>query len=123
MRGQIATLDLSGAAIEMEGGKPGWYDAMNGLPGLLGSSVADGCELLRILDFLLERKRIFPDQIEVYEEIANLLKSLYSLEKAHKTAYEKWVERNRLRDRYRAQVQNGFSGRRTAFRQRKLPIF
>ena len=72
--------------------------------------------MLRILDFLLERKRIFPDQIEVYEEIANLLKSLYSLEKAHKTAYEKWVERNRLRDRYRAQVQNGFSGRRTAFR-------
>lgn len=113
---KYATLDLSGAAIEMEGGKPGWYDAMNGLPGLLGSSVADGCELLRILDFLLERKRIFPDQIEVYEEIANLLKSLYSLEKAHKTAYEKWVERNRLRDRYRAQVQNGFSGRRTAFR-------
>ena len=113
---KYATLDLSGAAIEMEGGKPGWYDAMNGLPGLLGSSVADGCELLRILDFLLERKRIFPDQIEVYEEIANLLKSLYSLEKAHKTAYEKWVERNRLRDRYRAQVQNGFSGRRTALR-------
>ena len=53
---KYATLDLSGAAIEMEGGKPGWYDAMNGLPGLLGSSVADGCELLRILDFLLERK-------------------------------------------------------------------
>ena len=74
-----ATLDISGAAIEMEGGKPGWYDAMNGLPGLLGASVADGCELLRILDYLLGRLTLFSEPIEVYQEIFELLRSVSNL--------------------------------------------
>lgn len=117
---KYATLDLSGAAIEMEGGKPGWYDALNGLPGLLGSSVAEACELLRILDFLLDRKHIFPNQIKVYEEVAELLKAVCGLEKEQKSAYEKWIERNRLRDNYRAQVQDGFSGKRITFDSEEL---
>lgn len=117
---KYATLDMSGAAIEMEGGKPGWYDALNGLPGLLGSSVAEACELLRILDFLLDRKHIFPDQIKVYEEIAELLKAVYRLEKEQKSAYEKWIERNRLRDNYRAKIRDGFSGRRITFDPEEL---
>lgn len=41
----------SGMAVEMEGGKPGWYDALNGLPGLFGSSMPESYELLRLLDF------------------------------------------------------------------------
>ncbi len=31
---KFATLDAYGMGIEMEGGKPGWYDALNGMPGL-----------------------------------------------------------------------------------------
>ena len=38
--------------VEMEGGKPGWNDAMNGLPGLFGSSMPETFETLRILKFL-----------------------------------------------------------------------
>ena len=34
------TLDPMGLGIEMEAGKPGWNDAMNRLPGVLGSSFA-----------------------------------------------------------------------------------
>jgi hypothetical protein len=30
---KFSTLDPYGMGIEMEGGKPGWNDAMNGLPG------------------------------------------------------------------------------------------
>ena len=30
----FSSLDQSGFGVEMEGGKPGWNDAMNGLPGL-----------------------------------------------------------------------------------------
>ncbi|MDE6613739.1 MAG: cellobiose phosphorylase, partial [Clostridia bacterium] len=33
---KISTLDPSGCGIEMEGGKPGWCDATNGLPALFG---------------------------------------------------------------------------------------
>ncbi|WDC85151.1 hypothetical protein PL321_06595 [Caloramator sp. mosi_1] len=32
---KFATVDPKGMGIEMEAGKPGWYDALNGLPGLL----------------------------------------------------------------------------------------
>ena len=70
---KAATLDPAGMGVEMEGGKPGWYDALNGLPGLLGSSMAESCELARLLDFTaaaLERKG---DDMEVYSEIADLL--------------------------------------------------
>ncbi len=30
---KFSTLDPHGMGVEMEGGKPGWNDAMNGLPG------------------------------------------------------------------------------------------
>jgi len=36
--------------IEMEAGKPGWYDALNGLPGLFGSSVGETAELIRLIE-------------------------------------------------------------------------
>ncbi len=36
---KYSTLDSQGMGVEMEGGKPGWNDAMNGLPGLLGESL------------------------------------------------------------------------------------
>lgn len=105
-----ATLDLSGAAVEMEGGKPGWYDALNGLPGLLGSSVADGCELLRILDYLHGRVVFYGKEIEVYEEIAQLLKDISYLSVSNAAPHDIWIARNQIRDKYRKQTQNGFSG-------------
>lgn len=107
-----ATLDISGSAIEMEGGKPGWYDAMNGLPGLLGASVADGCELLRILDYLLGRLALFSEPIEVYQEIFELLRDVSNLVISDRSPHSKWIARNELRDKYRAQTKNGFSGAR-----------
>ncbi len=38
---KFTALDAYGMGVEMEGGKPGWYDALNGLAGLLGSSMAE----------------------------------------------------------------------------------
>ena len=32
---KFSTLDPFGMGVEMEGGKPGWNDAMNGLPGTI----------------------------------------------------------------------------------------
>ena len=37
---KLAMLDPEGVGIEMEAEKPGWYDALNWLPGVFGSSVA-----------------------------------------------------------------------------------
>ncbi len=50
---KLASLDPYGVGIEMEADRPGWCDAMNGLPGLLGSSVNETIELKRLADFTL----------------------------------------------------------------------
>jgi len=49
---RTATLDPSGVGVEMEAGKPGWNDSMNGLPGLFGSGLSETMELRRALRFL-----------------------------------------------------------------------
>lgn len=117
---KFATLDLSGAAVEMEGGKPGWNDALNGLPGLLGSGVSEGCALLRLLEYLSDRQQLFPPQTEVFTELAELLFADAALVDAPLSQFEKWRKRNTVRENYRRAVANGFGGTRTALTREKL---
>lgn len=117
---KFATLDISGAAVEMEGGKPGWNDALNGLPGLLGSGVSEGCALLRLLEYLLDRQQLFPLHIEVFAEIAELLRADAALTNARLSKAEKWLRRNAVRENYRKAVSDGFSGIRTALAREEL---
>ena len=49
---KFTLLDPSGLGVEMDANKPGWNDAMNGLPGLLGSGMPETCEAWRIGDWL-----------------------------------------------------------------------
>ncbi|MEI6631090.1 MAG: hypothetical protein WCL25_00545, partial [bacterium] len=51
---KLSSLDPSGVGIEMEANKPNWYDALNGLPGILGSSLPETFEFKRMVQFLLE---------------------------------------------------------------------
>lgn len=70
---KMAALDPYGMGIEMEGGKPGWYDALNGLPGLLGSSMAETYELERLVEYLLQLlKENREETITILTEIAEL---------------------------------------------------
>ena len=48
---KFSTLDSLQMGIEMECEKPGWNDAMNGLPGLFGSGLSETVELLRLLRY------------------------------------------------------------------------
>ena len=50
---KLATLDPFGVGIEMEADRPGWCDALNGLPGIFGSSVNETIELKRLVEFTL----------------------------------------------------------------------
>ncbi|MBU0502520.1 MAG: hypothetical protein KJ811_04660, partial [Candidatus Margulisbacteria bacterium] len=45
---KAASFDPEGIGLEMEAGKPDWYDALNGLPALLGSSLSETLELKRL---------------------------------------------------------------------------
>lgn len=64
--------DLIG--VEMESNKPGWNDAMNGVPGLFGSGVSESIELLRIAEFLLAHLQ--QENLDVPIDVYDLLKEL-----------------------------------------------
>lgn len=109
---KLATLDPSGMGIDMEAGKPGWYDALNGLPGLFGSSTPEAFELLRLLDFLAEN--IGP--VTVPKEVGDLVRGvraslhLWSTGDAATRNIVYWRQTAGARETYRAAVQESFEG-------------
>lgn len=107
---KMATLDAAGMGVEMEGGKPGWYDALNGLPGLLGSSMAESCELARLLSFTRKALAGYGREISVYAEIAGLLEEVDGILQTRNAPYIQWDRMNRVKESYRAQTTFGFSG-------------
>jgi hypothetical protein len=82
---KTAALDPFGMGVEMEGGKPGWYDALNGLPGLLGSSMAETYELRRVLEFIINAGLSQTSTVILPEELSVLMETLVSLTKDYLT--------------------------------------
>lgn len=120
---KTATLDAAGMGIEMEGGKPGWYDALNGLPGLLGSSMAETCELLRLVRFtsgVLERYGEDVGDIGLYDEIAELIEGVTRIIGGTDGAFARWDKLNILKERYREKTAKGFNGSRKSISPNKL---
>ncbi|MDO5152149.1 MAG: hypothetical protein Q4D50_02180 [Eubacteriales bacterium] len=109
---KTATLDPAGMGVEMEGGKPGWYDALNGLPGLLGSSMAESCELARLLSFTAEALEHRDGDLTLYAEVSRLLADVDEILAAETDAYSRWDKLNGLKERYRLRTMNGFRGER-----------
>lgn len=109
---KTATLDPEGMGVEMEGGKPGWYDALNGLPGLLGSSMAESCELARLLAFTAEALENRDGDLTVYQEIGNLVEGVDAILKAGVEPVTRWDLMNHLKEDYRLRTEAGFRGER-----------
>lgn len=119
---KFAALDPYGMGVEMEGGKPGWYDALNGLPGLLGSSMCETYELARMLDYTVSALRRHPGEAALLEEVAAFLETLCGVNAAHKDEIQTqeelsafWNEMNDSKEAYRAGTYAGVSGRRTVY--------
>jgi hypothetical protein len=114
---KFATLDPAITGIEMEAGKPGWYDALNGLPGLFGSSVGESVELIRLLDFLAssfeefgEEELLLPVEVwELFEEETRLVKE-YLNRTDNERNHWLWEKLSDLRESYRKKTKLGFSG-------------
>ena len=124
---KIATLDPQGIGIEMEADKPGWCDSVNGLPGLLGSSLSETLELERLCRFLwesLDKLKLKDDASvllyeELYEFMAGLIRAMrrrLDCKDPEKTLVY-WEESNRLKERYREKTKMGISGR-----ERKMTV-
>lgn len=82
---KMAALDPYGMGVEMEGGKPGWYDALNGLPGLLGSSMAETYELMRCVAYLEEAAAGEGKELVVLKEAGDLAEAICKAAGSYRT--------------------------------------
>ena len=110
---KFATLDPYGIGIGMEANKPGWNDAMNGLPGLFGSSVGETFELIRIVNCLIECSK-YDRTIELPLELSQLLVAtetlLTKLNEGVLSQFEYWDELSTEREKFRENTRFGIQG-------------
>lgn len=124
---KFAALDPYGMGIEMEGGKPGWYDALNGLPGIFGSSMCESYELMRMLEYTMDALKKYPGEVELLSEFAALMEELHlinQMEEEHIKQEEEllgfWNKINDAKENYRDQTYEGISGKRTSVKTEYL---
>lgn len=127
---KFATTDPYGVGIEMEAGKPGWYDALNGLPGLFGSSVAESFELLRLIRFILDSLAEFNhERLKLPIEVMDLLNKEYELLSWYTSAiaedknYKYWSRMSDIREAYREEIKYGFDGEEVELSAQELIRF
>lgn len=110
---KFAQLDVDGIGVEMEGGKPGWNDAMNGLPGLFGSGTPETFELKRLVSFITENfagdgEVVMPAEIAQYMDDVKAALDEYNAGTLSDFAY--WDKVAAIRENYRESVKLYFSG-------------
>jgi hypothetical protein len=115
---KLASLDPFGVGIEMEADKPNWFDALNGLPALFGSSLCETLELKRLIFFLISiLEKIDLEKVYITEEICNFLTELHKLVKNYLNNnssdrdYQYWDKSYSLKEDYRHKTRLGFSGK------------
>ena len=110
---KFTMLDPEGLGVEMEGGKPGWNDAMNGLPGLFGSGMAETLELKRTLEFVVKAlplDKAFLLPAEVYSLLIKTRKLLKELTDGAIAQFEYWDLVTAEREKFRDGVRYGLDG-------------
>ncbi|MGN0403455.1 MAG: hypothetical protein ACI4HQ_14525 [Acetatifactor sp.] len=108
---KFALLDSHGLGIEMEGGRPGWNDAMNGLPGLFGSSMPETMELKRLVDFMC---RVVPGSgtLDIPAELADFMRDIYGALQEKLSDFAYWDKVADLREKFREKIIYTVSGER-----------
>lgn len=111
---KFALLDSYGMGVEMDGDKPGWNDAMNGLPGLFGSGMSETFELKSLISFICnnvtgQEEMTIPE--EIYELLMNVHKQLQDLLKEEIDEFTYWDRVSSLREEYRDKVRFELTGR------------
>jgi len=137
---RLATLDPANTGMEMESDKPGWNDSMNGLPGILGSSLCETLELERALKFLSTACDKLTTQgpllvstpgilIKIYEELNDFMERLQKIiEKRLNSEDENkkfifWDESHTVKEEYREKTKFGISGEEKIVQINKIKEF
>jgi hypothetical protein len=109
---KIASLDCEGIGVEMESDKPNWYDALNGLPGLFGSSLCETLELKRLIAFMLDAiEKSDIKKISIANETYNFISKIQKLLKTNKTDFNYWNKSASCKEDYRTETFFGISGK------------
>lgn len=113
---KFTSLDSYGMGVEMEGGRPGWNDSLNGLPGMFGSGMSETFEIKRILQFLTSVEAEKIDIISLPEEIHTLFTETAGLLDEYNGSNDPckdfiyWDKVTTQREIYREKTRYGFSG-------------
>ncbi len=111
---KIATLDPSGIGVEMEADKPNWYDSLNGLPGLIGSSICETLEIKRLAVFLLkafEQGDLMEAQkISLFSELHDFIVEIKSILVSATDPLDYWSRANEVKEHYRFNIRDGIEG-------------
>jgi hypothetical protein len=122
---KFATRDALGMGIEYEGGRPGWDDANNGIPGMLGSGMPETFELKALIHYLIRSGKKYGRDFEVPEELYVLFNSIKgnltklnghhdlsaNTEKVPFELFSYWDSVATAREAYREQTRITFSGK------------
>lgn len=113
---KFGSLDPEGMGVEMEANKPGWCDALNGLPGQMGSGMSETLELKRILSFMRRAAGEKEGTVALPEELADYLDGVERLleeagGRGGLDSFGYWDRAASLREEYRERIRFGISGR------------
>lgn len=108
---KFASLDPDGIGIEMESDKPGWYDSLNGLPGIFGSSTCETFELKRLVSYFKSvLAKNMSEKVSVPSETAKFIEGLLGLFNKKANAFTFWNKATTLKEDYRKSVIMGIKG-------------
>jgi hypothetical protein len=118
---KFTTMDPFGMGIEMEADKPGWCDALNGLPGLFGSSMSETFELARLLSFLsthlpdtkAESLHLPAESVKLLHQVINCL-HVFKTSRDEDADFNYWDTIYAAREIYRERIRFGFEGQTIA---------
>ena len=110
---KFVNLDPEGMGIEMEGGRPGWNDALNGLPGVFGSGLGETAELLRVLTCLSAACDL-AGEMPLFREAADLLRDVALLLEDNLSGslddFAYWDKVAQRKEAYREAIAAGIAG-------------
>ncbi len=119
--------DPFGVGLEMEAEKPGWCDALNGLPGLFGSSTHEAYALQRALVFVRKGLQTHDDTqpIQLPIEVADLIQSVTRILSAADLHdfFATWDQLSSVRESFRNSTRLGIAGTTEQFTSTKLSVF
>ncbi len=126
---RLGALDPECRGVEMEADKPGWNDSMNGLPGLIGSSLCEAVELERLLLFLKDSfQKLNPKTLKLYTELYGFITKLTPLmakriQAGPKQNFAYWQASRSLKELYIKQCYYGISSKEKSLGYKEILAF